>query len=86
MTAAEEVTQICRVFGVRDRNLVKPSIGEATRVLLRRVPWKVLVHSLRDEAHLGHIYQLAREKGAELVEYALENYRACGLIRDLADT
>ena len=28
----------------------------------------------------------AREKGAELVEYPLENYRACGLIRDLADT
>lgn len=73
-------------FGIRDINLIKPSIGEATRVLLRRVPWKVLVHSLRDEAHLGHIYQLAREKGAELVEYPLENYRACGLIRDLADT
>ena len=72
--------------GIRDINLIKPSIGEATRVLLRRVPWKVLVHSLRDEAHLGHIYQLAREKGAELVEYPLENYRACGLIRDLADT
>ena len=74
------------IFGIRDINLIKPSIGEATRVLLRRVPWKVLVHSLRDEAHLGHIYQLAREKGAELVEYPLENYRACGLIRDLADT
>ena len=59
-TAAEEVTQICRVFGVRDRNLVKPSIGEATRVRLRRMPWKILVHSLDDEAHLGHLYQLAR--------------------------
>ena len=46
----------------------------------------IRVHSLRDEAHLGHIYQLAREKGVELVEYPLENYRACGLIRDLADT
>ena len=38
-------------------------IGEATRVLLRRVPWKVLVHSLSDEDHLGHLYQLAEEKG-----------------------
>ena len=82
----EEVHRIGADFGIRDINLIKPSIGEATRVLLRRVPWKVLVHSLRDEAHLGHIYQLAREKGAELVEYPLENYRACGLIRDLADT
>ena len=49
-------------------------------------PLPVQGHSLRDEAHLGHIYQLAREKGVELVEYPLENYRACGLIRDLADT
>ena len=31
-------------------------------VLLRRMPWKILVHSLDDEAHLGHLYQLAREK------------------------
>ena len=85
-TGLEEVHRIGADFGIRDINLIKPSIGEATRVLLRRVPWKVLVHSLRDEAHLGHIYQLAREKGAELVEYPLENYRACGLIRDLADT
>ena len=82
----EEVHRIGADFGIRDINLIKPSIGEATRVLLRRVPWKVLVHSLRDEAHLGLIDQLAREKGAELVEYPLENYRACGLIRDLADT
>ena len=81
-----EVERIGADFGIRDINLIKPSIGEATRVLLRRVPWKVLVHSLRDEAHLGHIYQLAREKGVELVEYPLENYRACGLIQDLADT
>ena len=85
-TGLEEVERIGADFGIRDINLIKPSIGEATRVLLRRVPWRVLVHSLRDEAHLGHIYQLAREKGVELAEYPLENYRACGLIRDLADT
>lgn len=84
-TAAEEVAQICRVFGVRDRNLVKPSIGEATRVLLRRMPWKILVHSLDDEAHLGHLYQLAREKQVPLEFYPLVHYRACGLIREMAD-
>lgn len=84
-TAAQEVAEICRTFSIADRNLVKPGIGEATRVLLRRVPWKVLVHSLDDEAHLGHLYQLASEKGVELVEYPLVNYRACGLIRSMAD-
>lgn len=84
--AMTEVLQICREFNIADINLVKPGIGEATRVLLRRLPWKVLVHSLQDEAHLGHLYQLAREKGVDLQVYPLHNYRACGIIRNLADT
>ena len=84
-SAREEVHDICEKFGISDINLVKPSIGEATRVLLRRMPWKVLVHSFDDAAHLGHIYQLAEEKGVELVRYPLENYKACGLIQSMAD-
>lgn len=84
-SAQEEIAGICAHFGIADRNLIKPGIGEATRVLLRRVPWKVLVRSLRDEEHLGHLYQLAREKDVQLLEYPLEHYRACGLIRTLAD-
>ncbi len=81
----DEVEEIAEHFGIKDINFIKPSIGEATRVLLRRVPWKLLVHSLNDEAHLGHLYQLAKEKGVEVVEYPLKCYRACGLIRSLAD-
>lgn len=81
----QEVAAIAREFGIRDVNLVKPGIGETTRVLLRRMPWKVLVHSLNDPEHLAHIYQLAREKGAELVEYPLQCYKACGLIQTMAD-
>ena len=84
-SAEAEVDDICARFGIKDRNLVKPGIGEATRVLLRRAPWKVLVRDLHDEEHLGHLYQLAREKNVPLVEYPLEHYRACGLIRSLAD-
>ena len=79
----EEVIRIAKEFGISDINLIKPSIGEATRVLLRRLPWKVLVHSLNDEAHLGHLYQLAREKGIEVIEYPLLNYKACGLIKSI---
>ena len=81
----EEAREISEKYGISDINLVKPSIGEATRVLLRRVPWKVLVNSLDDNEHLGHLYQLAVEKGVELEVYPLKNYRACGLIRKLAD-
>ncbi len=84
-TGMTEVREIAEKFGIEDVNLVKPSIGEATRVLLRRVPWKLLVHSLDDNEHLGHIYQLAKEKGVELEVYPLKNYKACGLIKSLAD-
>lgn len=84
-TGMEEVLKICQEFDIQDINFVKPSIGEATRVLLRRLPWKVLVHSLNDNEHLGHLYQLAKEKGVEVVEYPLVNYRACGLIKRIAD-
>lgn len=85
-TGIEEVKAICETFGIKDINLVKPSIGEATRVLLRRVPWVVLVHSLKDYDHLGHLYQLASEKGVKVIEYPLRNYRACGIIQSLADS
>ncbi len=85
VSGMEEVNEICLKYGIDDINLVKPSIGEATRVLLRRVPWKILVHSLDDNEHLGHLYQLAEEKGIQLEVYPLRNYRACGLIRKLAD-
>lgn len=86
LSALQEVQNIQRDFSINDVNLVKPGIGEATRVLLRRVPWKILVRSMSDEEHLGHIYQLACEKEVPLVEYPLVNYRACGLIQSMADS
>jgi hypothetical protein len=84
--AMAETEQVARRFGIEDINLVKPGIGEATRVLLRRMPFKVLVRSLKDEEHLGHLYRLASEKGVEVEEYPLSCYRACGIIKALADT
>lgn len=82
----QEVWEIAAKYSIDDLNLIKPGIGEATRVLLRRVPWKLLVHSLEDQEYLGHLYQLASEKGVTVEEYPLRNYRACGIIKKLADT
>lgn len=82
----EETKEIAKHFGIPDINLVKPSIGEATRVLLRRIPWKILVHSLNDDKNLAHIYRLAAEKGVAIEEYPLKNYKACGIIRKIADS
>ncbi len=81
----DEVCGIGEKFGISDINLIKPGIGETTRVLLRRVPWKILVNSLSDSDYLGHIYQLAEEKGVSVEVYPLKCYRACGIIKNLAD-
>ncbi len=75
----EETCQIAQKFGVTDLNLVKPSIGEATRVLLRRVPRAILVRSLGD-AFTKHLEQLATEKNVPVLEYPLTCYKAVGII------
>jgi len=80
-----EVERIAGDFGLARRPPATPGGGGGPRVPLRRLPWKLLVKSRTDEARLGHLYQLAKEKGIEVVEYPLENYLACGLIRSLAD-
>jgi hypothetical protein len=81
--AEGELRRIREDFAVSDINFIKPGIGEATRVLLRRLPWKLLVHSLDDEACLGHLYQLAKEKNARVETYPLRIYKACGIIRKI---
>ncbi len=80
-----EVEVVRREFAVADINLIKPGIGEATRVLLRRVPRCVLVRDLDDYTRLGHIYRLAKEKNVPVLPYPLKVYRACGIIAAMGD-
>lgn len=79
----EEVKELAEKYQVRDVNFIKPGIGETTRVLLRRVPWKVLVSE--DDTGLASIKQLAKEKGVSVECYPLKNYKACGIIKELSD-
>ena len=86
VTGLDEVKRIQKDFSVDDINLVKPGIGETTRVLLRRVPWKILVSDPEDKDYLAHIFRLAEEKNVEIIKYPMVRYRACGIIKKLADT
>jgi hypothetical protein len=70
--------------GISDVNLIKPGIGEATRVLLRRVPRLLL---LRDPDHpaVAHLRLLAEEKKVPVeIDPALP-YLAVSLIRSASD-
>ncbi|MEO6701169.1 MAG: RNA-binding protein, partial [Jatrophihabitantaceae bacterium] len=74
------VAELSARYGINDVNLVKPGVGETTRVLLRRVPWKILMR--RDAAAgLGHLRLLAAQRGVavELVDELA--YSCVGLIR-----
>ena len=68
--------------GIGDENLVKPGIGEATRVLLRRTPALVI---LRDAEHpdIAHLRVLAEEKGVPIEQDSSIPYQAVSLIRRL---
>lgn len=82
------VNSIAEKYQVDDINFIKPGIGEATRVLLRRVPWKILINEKYASApELNHIYQLALEKNVpcELSTCSLGSYKVCGIIKKMSD-
>ena len=80
------VNEIALRYNVQDINFIKPGIGEATRVLLRRVPWKVLINrESASNAQLDHVRQLAGEKGVSIEYTNLGNYECCGIIKQLSD-
>jgi phosphoribosyl transferase-like protein/RNA binding Pelota-like protein len=82
------VQKIQEVYEIDDINFVKPGIGETTRVLLRRVPWKILINEAYETAdELVHIKQLAKEKGVpvEISRVSIGNYKVCGIIQKIAD-
>ncbi len=82
----EEVKEIAEEFSISDINFIKPGIGETTRVLLRRVPWKVLINeNYKEDSMINHILRLAKEKNVPIVYYPLRNYKACGIIRKYID-
>lgn len=85
----EVVHKIAAAYAVDDINFIKPGIGETTRVLLRRIPWKVLINQKHSNKYeLCHIVQLAKDKGVPIESSSVDlgNYKVCGIIRNLADT
>ncbi|MEV5970967.1 phosphoribosyltransferase [Streptomyces sp. NPDC051921] len=73
------VERISTTYGINDVNLVKPGVGETTRVLLRRVPWKILAKRGAG-ADLAHVRLLAEQRGVPVEEVDELPYSCVGLI------
>jgi hypothetical protein len=70
--------------GITDVNLIKPGIGEATRVLLRRVP-RLLMLRDAEAPDVAHLKVLAAEKSVPLIVDANLPYQAVSLIQSALD-
>lgn len=82
----DEVREIADKYDIGDINLIKPGIGETTRVLLRRIPWKILIDErYKNSNDVRHLLQLADEKNVPIEYYPLKHYKCCGIIKNMAD-
>ncbi|WP_395296332.1 phosphoribosyltransferase [Kitasatospora hibisci] len=73
------VERISAEYGIDNVNLVKPGVGETTRVMLRRVPWRVLARRGAG-ADLDHVRLLAAQRGVPVEEVDDLPYSCVGLI------
>ena len=79
-----DVENIKQKYDIEDVNFIKPGVGETTRVLLRRIPYKILVDDLNNKK-LKHILILAKEKNVEVEEFDFKAYSCCGIIKNMKD-
>jgi hypothetical protein len=69
-------------FNIDNQHFVKPGVGETTRVLLRRIPWKILINP-NFANDLTHILLLAKERNVPVEEFTEMSYSCCGIIKEL---
>lgn len=78
----KDLKTLQELYDIKDINMIKPGIGETTRVLLRRLPWKILVRDLKSDK-IKHILVLAKEKNVTVEEYNFLSYECCGIIKSI---
>lgn len=79
------VERIQKDYGIESMHFVKPGVGETTRVLLRRVPWKILIKDW-ESPYVKHILMLCEDKKVEVELYPNMEYTCCGLIKNVSET
>ncbi|MFD4352752.1 phosphoribosyltransferase [Nocardia sp. NPDC058518] len=77
------VEKVRAEYDISTVNYVKPGVGETTRVLLRRVPWRVLVREADAPEH-AHIRLLAAARNVPVEVVPDLAYSCMGLIKELS--
>lgn len=78
--AKKVVDDIRNLYDVKDINKIKLSVGEASRVLLRRKAKVLLLKDLEDK-NVTALKLLAKIKNVEIKEYKESDYRAIAIIQ-----
>lgn len=82
ITSKQFINTMMTSHHVHDVNRIKPGIGEATRVLLRRVPDLLILRNQHDEA-IQHLLILAEEKNVRVLIDPDLPYQAAALIKEV---
>lgn len=69
-------------YNIKNINFIKPGIGETTRVLLRRIPERIIIKDINDQ-EVKPILILAEEKNINIEFIKDIPYKAIGIISDL---
>ena len=78
----KSIERIKSLYNIRNTHFIKPGVGETTRVLLRRIPWKILINP--DHSNdLSHILFLAKERNVPIEEFRDMSYTCCGIIKEV---
>ena len=76
------IYQLMSQYNIKDINHIKPGIGESTRVLLRRIPFIIIVKDINSK-YLHHIIQLAKEKNVKVIENKNLPYMCISIIKNV---
>jgi hypothetical protein len=80
-TGWKAVESIGQDLSITNMNLIKPGVGETTRVLLRRIPWRIYLNpEHRHHPDLQHIITLATERNVPILDRPGLPYSCVGVI------
>lgn len=75
------INKVADEFEVKDKNKIKLSIGESSRVLLRRIPRCLLIKNINNP-DVQHLIEMAKDKNVPIIYYAKTEYEAISIIKE----